>query len=106
MKTMKLLKILPVVLLGLILSVNAGASTIRDEVSVNTEMTVQMESWMFDTNYLSGLAQTVEAWMFDNTWLDRGTVEMTVEGWMLDDDYLNAESQSVEPWMLDSGYLN
>ena len=102
---MKLIKIIPVVLMGLFLSANVRAANIHDEDLVNTEMAVNIESWMFDTNYLASVAQTVEAGMFDDCWLDQATEESAVERWMLDSDYLVNETQVVEPWMLDSGYF-
>ena len=103
---MKLIKIIPVVLMGIFLSANARAITINHEESVYPGSAVQIESWMFDTNYLSNIASTVEAWMFSDRWLDQEAGKSVVESWMLDSDYLISEAQSVEPWMLDSDYLS
>ena len=105
MKTMKLIKIIPVVLMGLFLSGNVGAVNIHDEEILNTEVTVNMESWMFDTNYLASVAQTVEDWMLNDRWLEKETKESPVENWMLDNNYLVNETPVVESWMLDPGYL-
>jgi len=102
---MKLIKIIPVVLMGLFLSGNVRAANIHDDHFVNTEMAVNIESWMFDTNYLASVAQTVEAWMFDGCWLDHTTEGSAVESWMLDSYYLDSETPAVESWMLESGYL-
>jgi len=106
MKTMKVIKIIPVVLMGLFLSINTGAVNVSDESGLNAEPTVNMESWMFDTSYLSEAEQSMETWMFDASWLDEATAESTLENWMLDEDYLDVETPAVEPWMLDAGYLN
>jgi len=92
--------------MGLILSINAGAININDEAGLNRETVVNTECWMFDANYLSGVAQSMETWMFDASWLDQATEESTVETWMFNDNYLDIETPAVEPWMLDSGYLN
>jgi hypothetical protein len=105
MKTMKLIKLIPVVLMGLFLSTNAGSANIHNEHFVNTEMTVNMESWMFDTNYLTCVAPTVEAWMLDECWLGEANKESAIESWMLDSGYLVDETEVVESWMLDSVYL-
>lgn len=102
---MKLIKILPVVLVGLVLSMNAGATTIHDKDTMNPGISVSVENWMFDTNYLSGVAQTVEDWMFDTNWLEQAPEEAPVETWMLDENYLLDNGQGVESWMLDPGYL-
>ena len=106
MKTMKLIKIIPVVLMGLFLSAAAGTANVHDAYSMNPEMVVTVESWMFDTDYLSGDAQPVECWMLDESWLDQVAEAAPVESWMLDAGYLGEETAVVESWMLDSDYLN
>ena len=102
---MKLIKIIPVVLMGLFLTVNSGTANVHDVRSMNPEMMVSMESWMFDTNYLSTEAQTIECWMLDEGWLDLSAEESAIESWMLDTGYLVEESAGLESWMLDSDYL-
>ncbi|MFA6128762.1 MAG: hypothetical protein WC699_15790 [Bacteroidales bacterium] len=105
MKTMKFIKIIPVVLMGLFLSVNAGAATINDNDNVTSEVAVVMESWMFDSNYLITAEPVVENWMFDATWLDQSTDSPAFENWMLDENYLGEEKSMVESWMMDANYL-
>lgn len=102
---MKLIKMIPVVLMGIVLSANVQAATTHENKFYNPEMTSNVECWMFDTNYLSNVAVTIEAWMFDENWLVEASDKSTLESWMLDEEYLAGENQEVESWMLDEGYL-
>lgn len=102
---MKLIKIIPVVLMGILLSGNVRAASINDEEFLNSEMTVQMECWMFDTNYLSNVTLSIEDWMMDTSWLVQVNEGSAVETWMLESEYLVDETQAVELWMSDSNYL-
>jgi len=102
---MKMIKIVPLVLMGLFLSMQSGVASIHNDHYYNPSMTIAMESWMFDVNYLSNDEQAVEGWMFDNNWLDETNEVSPVENWMMESDYLANESQMVEDWMMDPGYL-
>ncbi len=102
---MKLIKIIPVVLMGLFLSVNLPAASLSEGETINQDTIVMMEDWMFDTNYLTAGTETVESWMLDENWLEEAIETSPVESWMMDGDYLVNETQEVEPWMLNENYL-
>lgn len=102
---MKLIKILPVILMGLFLSVNLPAASLSEGVTINPDTTVMMEDWMFDTNYLTAASETVESWMLDENWLQEATETNPVECWMMNGDYLANETQEVESWMFNESYL-
>ena len=105
MKTMNLIKIIPVVMLGFALSTSAGTAKGHDGRTYHAEMEVTMESWMFDSSYLSGAEISVEPWMMDNHWLDQSAESVAIESWMLDESYLDEEIPVIETWMTDESYL-
>lgn len=66
---------------------------------------VEIENWMFSPAYLLNEESTpVESWMLQSEFLS-GEVAV-VENWMMEEDYLDAESVlQVEGWMKDPNYL-
>ena len=91
--------------MAMFLSASVGATNINDDGYLNPEPTATVEGWMFDTNYLAGVSESIESWMLDECWLDQAKEEFPVESWMMDSNYLVKESQDIESWMLDAGYL-
>jgi hypothetical protein len=135
MKTINMIKIVPMVLLGFALSVQAqgdfkvtrvsqgnsqpvvfsldypviksGAPTIvKAETFFQADRVIELEGWMFNDNYLQADASNqVEAWMTDKDYLDSESPN-PVENWMMDSKYLDNETVlPVESWMLNDSYL-
>lgn len=113
MKTINLIKITLVVLLGITINANVQADThkyLRHSHLFYSELTPlssPVEDWMFESEYLSEESvSTVEPWMTDTDYLSEET--SSLESWMFSETHLTeAESyDSPEPWMFESGYLS
>jgi hypothetical protein len=127
MKTMNLIKIAAVVLLGIAVSGKVQADNDKYSRTARVALGKMIHSVELAgediCNKLLLLAQPVEDWMFESDYLSEESAG-AVELWMLETDYLNEEVQpleswmfdetnlseassenSLEPWMLDSNYL-
>jgi hypothetical protein len=136
MKTINMMKIVPMVLLGFALSVQAqgdfkvtrvsqgnhqpamvnwdypvikaGAPLIiKVDSFFQAEQVIDLQDWMFQSDYLQNdNVNLVEPWMTDETYLSEES-PVCLENWMKDEDYLNSENRiPVESWMLSESYLN
>jgi len=136
MKTINMIKIVPMVLLGFALSVQAqgdfkvtrvsqgnnqplsftmdypvikaGApSIVKTDSFYQADQVIELEGWMFKDNYLqTDVNNQIEPWMADESYLNEES-SVSVESWMMNDNYLDNESiMQVESWMVSKEYLN
>ena len=113
MKTINLIKITLVVLLGITINANVQADTykyLRHSHLFYSEFTPSsspVEDWMFESEYLSEESpSTVEPWMMETDYLGEETP--SPESWMFSETHLTESESggSPEPWMFESGYLS
>jgi hypothetical protein len=126
MKSINLIKIAAVVLLGITLNIKVQADTDKYYRTVRPAIGQMMncinltgdicdmemmypqpvEEWMLESDYLSEESTCdVEPWMLNTDYLDEAG--QPVDGWMFCEDRL-AETESggsLEQWMFDANYL-
>jgi hypothetical protein len=128
MKTINLIKIAAVILIGI--AMNGTAMADNDKYSRTVRLTAgemirsimltgadvftmedlsaqPVEDWMFESDYLSEEpADAIEPWMLETDYLDEDV--QPLESWMFNEMHLTetAAESSLEPWMFESGYLS
>lgn len=109
MKTISLLKIATVILLGIALSGQVQAKNDKYTrvvrlAPVQTEFEMRLNEAI--SHHLRHLfAQPVEDWMFDTEYLSEETA-VPIESWMFETDYLNEDVQPLESWMFSETRLD
>lgn len=118
MKKINLIKLVPIVLMGFALTVQAQGNIATKRVSWTPSVSVantidypviRVAGKMVIEPVVSEIANevmsTLECWMFQPEYLDV-VYPSDIEGWMLDDQHLSTENNLVESWMKDPGYLS
>ena len=118
MKKIYLIKLVPIVLMGFVLTVQAQGNIATKRVSWTPSVSVahtidypviRVAGKMVIEPVVSEIANevmgTLECWMFQSEYLDV-VYPSDIEGWMLDDQYLSTDNNLVESWMKDPGYLS
>jgi len=118
MKKIYLIKLVPIVLMGFVLTVQAQGNIATKRVSWTPSVSVahtidypviRVAGKMVIEPVVSEIANevmgTLECWMFQSEYLDV-VYPSDIEGWMLDDQHLSNENYLIESWMKDPGYLS
>ena len=118
MKKINLIKLVPIILMGFALTVQAQGNIATKRVSWTPSVSVahtidypviRVAGKMVIEPVISGIANevmsTLECWMFQPEYLDV-VYPSDIEGWMLDDQHLSNENYLIESWMKDPGYLS
>ncbi len=109
MKTMNLIKIAAVALLGIAISGKAQADNDKYSRTARVALGKMMHSIELAgeniSNKLMLFAQPIEDWMFEFDYLSEESAG-AVESWMLETDYLNEEVQPLESWMFSETRLS
>ncbi len=117
MKKINLIKLVPMVLMGFALTVQAQGDIATKRVSwmptapaantidypvIRVASKVVVEPVVSETAI--EVVGSLECWMFQPEYLDF-VYPSDIEGWMLNDQHLSTENSQVENWMKDPGYL-
>lgn len=109
MKTISLIKIAAVVLLGIAINGTAQANPdkyTRKALPTVKEMTHSALMSLPDfRHYKVWFAQPVEDWMFEADYLSPEP-QSSIEPWMLEEEYLNEDTDSLENWMFSETHLS
>jgi hypothetical protein len=117
MKKINLIKLVPMVMMGFALTVQAQGDIATKSVSWTpstpsaitidypvTRVSGKMILEATGTEIVSMESGSLENWMFQPEYLINGNTS-DIENWMLDDQHLTNEINQVEGWMKDPGYL-
>jgi hypothetical protein len=109
MKTMNLVKIAAVILLGITLNGTANAESHKYSRSVQPvfkQLTHSVKLTIEDNRNMQECSiQPVAEWMFEEDYLNMEN-ESGVASWMLDTDYLDEQAQPLESWMFNEDRLS
>ena len=109
MKTINLIKIAAVILLGIALTGKVQADNDKYSRSAHpalNEITNSIKNFSIGFHSFERFfVQPLEEWMFETDYLSDEPTE-TIEPWMLEMDYLDDEVQSLESWMFGVSYLS
>jgi hypothetical protein len=108
MKTINLLKIAFVILLGIAINGTAQAEKDKHSRYAGHALRQISHSVMLISEEIRNMKtifeQPVEDWMFESDYLSEESAG-TVESWMLEADYLNEGVQPLESWMFRESWL-